>query len=48
MNLINKITNSSIVSEKSGLRSHERGNKTDSSIDEASGKSPRFIATRRI
>ncbi len=39
--------NSSIVSEKSGLRSHERGNKTKASIDEASGKSPRFIATRR-
>ena len=59
MKFINKITNSSIVSEKSGLRSHERGNKTDLSmvaslhsqilrIDEASGKSPRFIATRRI
>ncbi len=41
-------TNSSIVSEKSGLRSHERGNKTKASIDEASGKSPRFVATRRI
>ena len=40
--------NSSIVSEKSGLRSHERGNKTKASIDEASGKSPRFVATRRI
>ena len=38
----------SIFDEKSGLCSHERGNKTDSSIDEASGKSPRFIATRRI
>ena len=49
MNLINKITNSSIVSEKSGLCSHERGNKTKASmvaslnsqilrIDEASGK----------
>ena len=33
-----KNTNSSIVSEKSGLCSHERGNKTDLSIDEASGK----------
>ncbi|ETD25186.1 carbamoyl-phosphate synthase large subunit [Helicobacter macacae] len=30
--------NSSIVSEKSGLCSHERGNKTKASIDEASGK----------
>ena len=40
--------NSSIVSEKSGLRSHKRGNKTKASIDEASGKSPRFVATRRI
>ncbi|ETD22233.1 saccharopine dehydrogenase family protein [Helicobacter macacae] len=33
-----KNANSSIVSEKSGLCSHEQGNKTDSSIDEASGK----------
>ena len=30
----------SIVSEKSGLCSHERGNKTKASIDEASGKLP--------
>ena len=43
-----KNTNSSIVDEKSGLRSHEQGNRTDEFIDEASGKSPRFIATRRI
>ena len=32
--------NSSIVSEKSGLCSHERGNKTKASIDKASGKLP--------
>ncbi len=37
----NKNANSSIVSEKSGLCSHERGNKTKSSIDEASGKTRR-------
>ena len=36
----NKNANSSIVSEKSGLCSHERGNKTKASIDEASGKLP--------
>ena len=30
----------SIFDEKSGLRSHERGNKTEASIDEASGKLP--------
>ena len=41
-------TNSSISDEKSGLRRHERGNRTDEFIDEASGKSPRFIAERRI
>ncbi len=34
----NQNANSSIVSEKSGLCSHERGNKTKTSIDEASGK----------
>ena len=34
----NPNANSSIVSEKSGLCSHERGNKTKASIDEASGK----------
>ena len=34
----NQNANSSIVSEKSGLCSHERGNKTKASIDEASGK----------
>ena len=32
MNLINKITNSSIVDEKSGLCRCERGNRTDSSL----------------
>ncbi len=32
--------NSSIFDEKSGLCSHERGNKTKASIDEASGKLP--------
>ena len=36
----NQNANSSIVSEKSGLCSHEQGNKTDLSIDEASGKLP--------
>ncbi len=34
----NQNANSSILSEKSGLCSHERGNKTKASIDEASGK----------
>ena len=34
------IKRGSIVSEKSGLCSHERGNKTKVSIDEASGKLP--------
>ena len=44
----NSNANSSISDEKSGLRSHEQENRTFASIDEASGKSPRFIATRRI
>ena len=33
-------THSKILSEKSGLCRHERGNKTNASIDEASGKLP--------